>query len=539
MSVSRIGEKCLRVFGIYGRKEDAIKLLPFVCNPHELKDFDQQTLLHWACYHGWMDIVVKLIEEYRLDPMCRDWFGNTCLHKACHQRGNLDIIMYLNRECLLDPSCTNDGSNTLLHVACRNAYGDIEMVQYLINQFSCDPMAQNNFGNTPLHMACINKDIVIVQYLITCKCNPMSKNDRGNTPLHVACKNGDMQMVQSMIGECHYDLMSKNNDGNTPLHLAYRHEDAQMVQCLIRHCNPMCKDDEGNTLLHLLCAHSDYEFSIPAIEYILSIGKINPLAKNNLGEAPLMLASSGKSKQIVKAIFAKFGRIQISHPVHSYVNVVLLGNHGVGKSTLAQVIIQRSSGVFASVRGIFRYVKGVELCTAGIIPSKLEHRELGNVILHDSAGQSEYYSSHIAVLENLLHGSAAVFIIVVRLSEKDVCKHLHHWLSIVENECHKALRQCHLVILASHIDEVDQKDRPAIYRKLDDITSSRLSQQNSIIVNCGLVPLDCRRLAGGELSSFTTTLSSACQSIRSTNRREMSLYCHMLFALLQEREDTF
>ena len=146
-------------------------------------------------------------------------------------------------------------------------------------------------------------------------------------------------------------------------------------------------------------------------------------------------------------------------------------------------------------------------------------------------------SSHIAVLENLLHGSAAVFIIVVSLSHKEVYKHLHHWLTIVENEIHKAIGQCHVVIVASHIDEVEQKDRPGIYRELADITSSRLSQQNGL-VNCGLVPLDCRRLVGGELSLFTTTLSKACQSICSANAREMSLYCHMLYALLEEKKES-
>ena len=179
----------------------------------------------------------------------------------------------------------------------------------------------------------------------------------------------------------------------------------------------------------------------------------------------------------------------------------------------------------------------MELCTAGIIPSKLEHRELGNVILHDLAGQSEYYSSHIAVLENLLHGSAAVFIIVVSLSEKEVYKHLHHWLTIVENKCFKAIGQCHVVTVASHIDEVDQKKILGIYKELRQISSSRLSQWSGI-VNCGFIPLDCRRLVGGWFSSFTNTLSSACQSIRSANTREMSLYCHMLYAVLEEQKES-
>ena len=392
---------------------------------------------------------------------------------------------------------SKNNGDTPLHIACRNRH--IDMVRYMVGECRFNPMCKNHFGDTPLHVACSQKgNLHIIQYLINeCRCDPMIKNRFNNTPLYEAFRYGDIEMVQYLIGECQCDLMSKNNVGNTPLHMA--------------------------------C----YEPNIPVVEYTLSTGKNDPLVINIHGKTPLMIAGSLRREDL-KNIFAKFGKIKISHPVNSYVNVVVLGNPGAGKTTLAQVIIQRASGVFASIRGLFQYVKGVELCTAGIIPSKLEHRELGNVILHDSAGQPEYYSSHIAVLENLLHGSAAVFIIVISLSDLQVCKHLHHWLTIVENECHKALAQCHVITVASHIDEVDQRNLPNMYRRLAEISSSRLSQQS--IVNCGLVHLDCRRLVGGELSSFTTTLSSACESIRSTNTREMSLYCHMLYALLEEKE---
>ena len=499
MSDDTVKQKCLRAFQ-NGEKEEATRLLSVVVNPHRLKNYKQNTILHLACYHGWIDIVMKLINEYQLDPKCRESNGDTTLHTTCRRKGNLQIIQYLINVCRCDPMSKNRSDDTPLHNACRN--GDIEMVQFLIGECRCDLMSKNNYGNTPLHLACCEKgNLHIIHYLINeCQCDPMSKNNFGNTPLHNACKNGDIEMVQYLIGECRCDPMIKNNDGNTLLHKA---------------CNGFP--------------------NFPVVEYILSTGKIDPLVRNIHGKTPLMLVDSWEREHL-KNVFAKFGKIKMSHPVNSYVNVVLLGNPGAGKSTLAQVIIQRASSVFASIRGLFQYVKGVKLCTAGIIPSKLEHRELGNIILHDSAGQPEYYSSHIAVLENLLHGSAAVFIIVVSLSDKEVCKHLHHWLTIVENECHKALGQCHVITVASHIDEVDQRNLPNIYRELAEISSSRLSQQS--IVNCGLVHLDCRKLVGGELSYFTTTLSSACQSIRSTNTREMSLYCHMLYALLKEKEES-
>ena len=458
------------------------------CDPM-CKNNAGDTPLHIACGYG----------KCRCDPMSMNFVGNTPLHVACYRKGNLHIIQYLINECRCDPMSKNNVGDTSLHIAC--GYGNIEMVRYLISECRCDPMSMNFVGNTPLHVACYRKgNLHIIQYLINeCRCDPMSKNNVGDTSLHAACRFGDIEMIRYLIGECRCDPMSMNFVSNTPLHEA----------C----CLP----------------------NIPVVEYILSTGKIDPLVRNIHGKTPLMIAGS-RGREDLKNVFAKFGKIKISHPVNSYVNVVLLGNPGAGKSTLAQVIIQKASGVFASIRGLFQYVKGVELCTAGIIPSKLEHRELGNVILHDSAGQPEYYSSHIAVLENLLHGSAAVFIIVVNLSDIQVCKHLHHWLTIVENECHKALAQCHVITVASHIDEVNQRNLTNMYRRLAEISSSRLSQQS--IVNCGLVHLDCRKLVGGKLSSFTTTLSSACQSIRSTNTREMSLYCHMLYALLEEKEES-
>ena len=82
-----------------------------------------------------------------------------------------------------------------------------------------------------------------------------------------------------------------------------------------------------------------------------------------------------------------------------------MGNPGAGKSTLSLVVNDTATGsiVLGSiVLGSIRNVKGVVPCTAGIIPYKLQHMILGNIILHDFAGHSEYYSIHSAVIENLL-----------------------------------------------------------------------------------------------------------------------------------------
>uniref|UniRef100_A0A1X7UIW9 Uncharacterized protein n=1 Tax=Amphimedon queenslandica TaxID=400682 RepID=A0A1X7UIW9_AMPQE len=173
-------------------------------------------------------------------------------------------------------------------------------------------------------------------------------------------------------------------------------------------------------------------------------------------------------------------------------------------------------------------VVGVAPCTAGIIPYKLQHRTLGNIILHDFAGHSEYYSSHSAVIENLLRGSGGVFLIVVNIMEKEAVKQLNQWLTVVRNEAHKALNQCHVIVIVSHVDEVSN---PFQKRRKEIIQEIIVREEYDSIF------LDCRKCGGSGVDSFFNKLSSACESIRSTSGRNLSLYCHMMYGLLEERKE--
>uniref|UniRef100_A0A1X7UCW6 Death domain-containing protein n=1 Tax=Amphimedon queenslandica TaxID=400682 RepID=A0A1X7UCW6_AMPQE len=263
------------------------------------------------------------------------------------------------------------------------------------------------------------------------------------------------------------------------------------------------------------------------VEFLLSTGNCDPLAKDNKGMTPLKLAKGRRNdSDTVIAIFKKFGNIKISHPIDSYVNVFLVGNPGAGKTTLSHVINDTATGPF--VLGSLRNVGGVVPYTAGIIPYKLRHKTLGNIILHDFAGHSEYYSSHSAVIENLLQGSGGVFLIVVNILEKEAVKQLHQWLTVVRNEAQKALNQCHVIVIVSHKDEISD---PSERRRKEEI------QEIIVRERCDSVCLDCRKLGGSGVDSFFNNLSSACNSIRSTSGRNLSLYCHMMYGLLEESKE--
>ena len=471
-----------------GDHEEAVRLLPLVEGPNDISSSGHTGLLHLSSRNGWLDVTKDLITKYHCDPHQRGDGGQTCLHYAA-QHDHVDVMRYLIDECRCDPMATDNNEDTVLHKAADK--GSLDVMKYLINHHHCDPMATSNRGETVLHHAAGHIDIV--RYLINkCHCDPMATDSGNRTALHHAASKDSLDVIRYLIDECR--------------------------------CDPMATDTMGRTPLHIAAAFSR------SVKYLLSTGKCDPLAKDNRGKTPLQLAEEERQRGGTNTlpIFKKFHDIKISHPIDSYVNVLLVGNHGAGKSTLSHVIKDTATGPF--VLGSFRNVGGVVPCTAGIIPYKLQHRTLGNIILHDFAGHPEYYSSHSAVIENLLQGSGGVFLIVVNILEKEAVKQLHQWLTVVRNEAEKALNECHIIVIVSHVDEISN---PFERRR-------RKEEIQEIIVRewCDGVFLDCRKLGGGGVDSFFNKLSSARESIRSTSgKRNLSLYCHMMYGLLEERKE--
>ena len=326
-------------------------------------------------------------------------------------------------------------------------------------------MYTDNFGFKPLHYACYNGKLDVVQYLITeCICDPMYTDSNGFTPLHYACYNGKLDVVQYLITECN--------------------------------CDPMCKTLSFNSSLDIACSCSQYD----VVEYILT--NCNVDSSFNSGQY--------LSNDIIKPLLNTFSHLQSCVPVNSFVKIFLLGKSGTGKTTLAQVINLRANGGFWF--GEYRSVSGVELLTAGVIPHTLKHKELGNIIIHDLAGQPEYYSSHSAIIENILNGSSAVFIIVAKLSDDPPYK----WLSLVKDLCSKCSSVCYLLTVASHSDAINnERERLQLTQKLQTQIKLYTANEQKLHIS-GIVYLDCRKLDSEQFIHFKNCLSNACQLIRST-----------------------
>ena len=498
--LGRLKDQCWAAFKD-GKHDEAVYLLPLVKEPNKIRRtyeglWYNTSLLHLSSRHGWLDVTKDLITKYHCDPHQSDDGAKTCLHWAA-EGNHVDTMRYLIDECHCNPMAIDKDGYTVLHRAADK--GSLDAMKYLISHHHCDPKAATNSGQTALHCA---GHIGIVKYLIDeCHCDPMATDSNNMTTLHKAAKSifrGSSDVVKYLLNE--------------------------------KHCDPMAVDSKGQTPLHIAA----YWNNSAVVEYLLSTGKCDPLAKDNEGRTPIQLAKNNWHPLIMGHstlfIFNKFGYIKSSHPIDSYVNVLLVGNPGAGKSTLCHVINDTATSSIHSFAFIFNLlnVQGVVPCTAGIIPYKLRHRTLGNIILHDFAGHSEYYSSHSAVIENLLQGSGGVFLIVVNILEKEAVKQLHQWLTVVRNESQKALYQCQVIVIVSHVDEISN---PVERRRKEEIQEIIVRERYDSVF------LDCRKLGGSGVVFFFQKLSSACESIRSISGKNFSLYCHMMYGLLEERKE--
>ena len=286
--------------------------------------------------------------------------GRQC--RIAFQRRDHEEAVRLLR--LQDPDLLHRSEPNLLHHSIRNGWLDV--TRDLINNYHFDPHDYYN-DESCLYTAVKGNHVDIVGYLIKeCGCDSMMRTTTGYgsvSVLHYVASEGLLDVLKAIVMNINghiIDEQYRDTYGRTVLHRAVKHID--VVKYLINECSCdiMVTDKNGQTPLH----HATSWGTPEVIEYILSTGNCDPLAKDNKGKTPLQLAKGREyDSDTVIAIFKKFGNIKISHPIDSYVNVLLVGNAGAGKSTLSHVINDTATDSIAL--GSFRNVGGVVPCTAG------------------------------------------------------------------------------------------------------------------------------------------------------------------------------
>uniref|UniRef100_A0ABD2WJW2 Uncharacterized protein n=1 Tax=Trichogramma kaykai TaxID=54128 RepID=A0ABD2WJW2_9HYME len=150
--------------------------------------------------------------------------------------------------------------------------------------------ALDKLGQTPLHLALRNKNMDVVELLLTGDANPNLADSEGLTPLHIICKNyryniihmcqfanqqisitplymyDSVKMIFELSNNRHQPVKvnARDNLGYTPsLHLSLNnqyckfHETVELL--LTRGADPNMANEEGLTLLHIFCTEANHD----------------------------------------------------------------------------------------------------------------------------------------------------------------------------------------------------------------------------------------------------------------------------------------
>ena len=487
-----------------GDKIVAENLLPRVLQPSGIVvtfDFDvykdmlraaSVSLLHLAAFWGWMDTVITLVGQYGMAANREDNKGHIPLHYAAYN-GSLEVVKYFGLDSdLVDKKNAEYDRRTPIFFACQN--GHFHIVQYLIEEAQCNPIHVDDSGWMLIHYACLNGHLDIAQFIIKvfkeqnhdpfCK----TKNLAGNTPIHLACGQGHLDIVRYLIRE--------------------------------EHCDPSCKDNNGKTPLHYAC----HRIGQPHIvQYLLSTRRVNPLTKDKDDHTALYYASD---KYDIIKLFEPFEKCRTAFPVHTFTKLILTGDSGAGKTTITELIVRLASHTTVE------YISDVQRYTAGIVPHHIQSEQVGNFVVYDFAGQQEYYSSHSAVLEQVMQRSAAMFLCVVDMSKsmESIHQSLYYWLSFIDNACSTAEGRSHVVIIGSHVDTASSlKEKSS---QLGTMATKRIKHQEYK----GFISMDCRIPNSDASRRLIATLTNSQRAI-TASQPAIHYFSHVVYAFLCTKLD--
>ena len=255
------------------------------------------------------------------------------------------------------------------------------------------------------------------------------------------------------------------------------------------------------------------------------------MSKNEDEQTPMELVPQDHNNRFeILKMFEPFQKSQADFPVESYGKVFMCGNTTAGKSSLTAVIMERAKKPADHKFDASECVT-VESLTAGINSHTFTSHEIGNVVLYDLAGHREYYSSHAAILENLMLSLPAVFLILSKLinNKETMRKELYYWFNFIENisKGMKSSKRSQIIIVGSRLDELTTSLDP-ISKLVDEVVEKADYSQEF----CGFISMECHRPGGKGVKEFIAMLSKSCKAVLDRSDK-ISFYCHVQYSFLQ------
>ena len=528
-------------------------------NPN-IQDLKGNTPLHMALTSNIsLPNVQPFLNHKDIDLSIQNSGGNTPLHEAVTRKDNkgntplqepvmgetpVDVVEALTLHKNCSPSkpnhegktLTNADDETALPIACKEKHSN-DILEELVEDSRCDLNIQDRWGNTALHRALlqlspVSKRAERVQCIARSeRCDPNITNGNGDTPLHIAVKRKKFQSVAVILNNSKCNPNIQDRSGNTPLHRAILSKTTlSKVEPFLNHksIDLNIQNKVGNTPLHILCSHGE-TCDMKILHTLLSTPGINPECVNHAGQIPAELAESNYCVVEMISKYLEHKKIQLE----TYLKVFVLGNAGGGKSTLIKAITTERSRSFTNTfKSKLVNPSEVPPHTAGIVPLSFNSKYFGHAVLYDFAGQHEYYSSHAAVMENLVLPSPPLFLLLIDISKpmEEIREELVYWWMFINNHSKRVTAPPHVILVGSHEDIVRERGgnvQGIIKQIADCVRNIPVSFQFDPSM---VFPLDCRMLVSQGLTALLTQLKLTCKTLRQT--ADIDLHCHILKAFL-------
>ena len=255
------------------------------------------------------------------------------------------------------------------------------------------------------------------------------------------------------------------------------------------------------------------------------------MAKNRNNQTAMELVYRNDVNRFgILKMFEAFEQCRKDFPVESYSKVFFCGNTGAGKSSLAAVIMER-----AQKPPNYKFDTSdpipVDVLTAGINAHTFSSHEVGNIVLYDLAGHEEYYSSHAAILENLMLNTPAVFAILSKMTNDvhTIKCDLYYWFNFIKNVSLRlsCSRPSQILVIGSRLDEMTGG-----YEEISKAVAEVAENADHSQHFCGFLPMECHRPGGKGVKEFVGMLSYSCKAVLDRSDK-ISFYCHVQFSFLQ------
>ena len=252
-------------------------------------------ILHYAAWHGQLDIIRYLTENYQSLLYVKDNIGRTPLIIAALS-GSVECLEYLvSKGCnIFDED--SDG-RTILHKACQK--GKLALVKHLVGNYPVLLTMRDNEGETPLHTAGLSGSVELVVYLVHQKqCDVFDKDNIGRTILHKACQEGKLTLVKYLVVNYPDLLTMKDNEEETPLHTAGWSNSIELVDYIVhqQQYDVFDKDSYGFTIMHIAC----YGGKLTLVKHLVERHPALLPIRTNDGLTPLHTAGWFGSVELVE-----------------------------------------------------------------------------------------------------------------------------------------------------------------------------------------------------------------------------------------------